>query len=440
MHQSESAEGTGKAASGLPQSETRVGNPWVMLAVLTAIFILANLDRNILSIMLPDIQREFALRDWQLGLLGGFAFSLVYGVVGIFISDFADRGNRPRIIAWSLFIWSAMTMACGSAANFVQLLLARGGVGLGEGGCSPPAHALIAHRIPEHRRSLALGIYAAGATIGLTASYLLGAFLVSEIGWRKTMFVVGLPGLLLAPFVTGLIGRDPARAGEPGGPASRPLLIRVISNFRPVLASPTMRNLLLAASLAAGVSASTILFVPTYLMRVHGMSQLSVGLALGLYSGIVGSAGIVIGGWIADRLGRRSPELGLWVPVLCKLLSLPALALFFMAGDAETALWAYALPVLLGGVWLGPTYAAVQACAAPDQRATYAAILLLIYNILGFGLVPFGLGIVSDMLKESFGKQSIAGALLLLVPISVWSSFHFYRAMRAFRRSGAGFA
>lgn len=407
--------------------------PWTTLFILTAVFVLANIDRNILAILLPSIQGEFSLADWQLGLLGGFAFSLMYGISGIFVSFAADRSNRSRIIAISLAVWSVMTMLCGAATSFVQLLFARAGVGLGEAGCSPPAHSLIADLFPADRRALALGIYAAGASAGLTLSYLIGAWLVQEAGWRIAFVAVGLPGVLLAPLV-GFVAKDMFRARTKVAIFSSALGTAFGRNVALIWNDRVLRHVFLGASLAAGVSASTILFVPTYLIRTHGMSAMEVGLALGLLSGIVGSSGMIIGGWIADRIGRTDPARRLWVAVAAKVIALPALFLFLTVDDTTTALWLYAFPALVGGIWLGPTYAAVQTQSPPDSRAMGAALLLLTYNIIGFGCMPLLIGAASDLVQQASGKDGLAPAMLLLVPFSIWSALHFLLASRHMRR------
>jgi len=421
-------------SSELPTAITGVPRPWTTLFLLTAVFVLANIDRNILAILLPSIQGEFALADWQLGLLGGFTFSLMYGIGGIFVSFAADRSNRSRIIAISLAVWSMMTMLCGAATSFVQLLLVRAGVGLGEAGCSPPAHSLIADLFPDDRRALALGVYAAGASAGLTLSYLLGAWLVQEYGWRLAFVAVGLPGVLLAPLVA-MAAKDVFRARTRVAVFSSALRGAFTRNVALIWKDRVLRHVFIGASLAAGVSASTILFVPTYLMRTHQMSALDVGLALGLLSGIIGSSGMIIGGWVADRLGRTDPARRLWVAAAAKVVALPALFLFLTVDDTTTALWLYAFPALVGGIWLGPTYAAVQSQSPPDSRAMGAALLLLTYNIIGFGCMPLLIGAASDIVQRASGQDGLSSAMLLLVPFSLWSALHFLLGSRHMRRN-----
>lgn len=412
--------------------------PWLSLGLLTAVFVLANIDRNILAILLNDIRKEFALADWQLGLLSGFAFSLLYGIGGLFVSFLADRGDRARIIAISLAVWSLMTALCGMAGSFLQLVLARAGVGLGESGCSPPAHSLISDLFPPSRRALALGVYAAGASIGLTASYLLGGWISEIWGWRAAFIAIGLPGILLALLVPVAI-RDRfegRRSAEPLGWGVFGATFATVA--RMVWATKTLRHVFAGASLAAGVSAATIMFVPAFLIRVHGLSPSEVGLALGLLTGLVGSSGIVVGGWVTDRLAARDARWSLWVPAIGKLLALPGLALFFLLPDTRLALVAYAFPCFVAGMWLGPTYAVVQGLAPPERRAMAAALLLLIYNLLGFGLGPLLIGLISDGLRAMTGAESLALALLCLAPFSLWSAAHYLLSAKGIDRAPRG--
>ncbi|MFN3856829.1 MAG: spinster family MFS transporter [Caulobacter sp.] len=421
-----------------PQAPAAPGaRPWLALGLLTLVFILANIDRNILAILLEGIRKEFALADWQLGLLSGFAFSLLYGVGGLFVSYLADRGNRARIITISLAVWSVMTALCGMAGSFATLVLARAGVGLGESGCSPPAHSLISDLFPPERRALALGVYAAGASIGLTSSYLLGGWLAEAYGWRVAFIAIGLIGLPVALIMHFLV-KDHFRRG-PAEPLAPRFFARAFSTVAGhVWSTGALRHVFIAASLAAGVSAATIMFVPAFLIRTHGLTPTETGLALGLLTGLIGSSGIVLGGWLADRLTRRDGRWALWIPALGKLLALPGLALFFLVPHTGWALAAYALPSFVSGVWLGPTYAVVQGLVPAQGRAMAAALLLLTYNLLGFGLGPLLIGGISDLARHLTGGDGLALALLCLTPFSVWSAIHYLLAARRLETAPGG--
>lgn len=408
---------------------TRSGTATYSLLVLTLIFVLANIDRNIINMLLEPIRNEFDLLDWQLGLLSGFAFSALYAISGVWISRYADRHDRVSIIGISLALWSLMTMACGMVTSAFQLVLARAGVGLGEGGCSPPAHSLISDYFSPAWRATALGVYASGATLGLAGGFFLGGWLGQEFGWRAALLAVGAPGLLLA-LVFRLTVRDPRPARQSGH--SFPPRESLAAAARRMWTTPSLRNVVIAAALSAAVASGTITFVPSFLMRTHGLTPIEVGMTLALVTGIFGSAGVVFGGWITDRLARRNLAWNAWIPAMAKIVGLPGMLAFFLIPDRNIAFLVYCIPSFLSGMWLGPTYAMVQSLVPSTSRATAAAVLLLVYNILGLGAGPVFIGALSDIIRETLGGDSLRMALLCITPVSLWAAAHYLLAARTF--------
>lgn len=408
------------------------------LAILTLIFVLANIDRNIVNMLLEQIRHEFSLKDWQLGLLSGFAFSALYAIAGVWISRLADRHNRVSIIAISLTIWSAMTMLCGAVTSAIQLTLARAGVGLGEGGCSPPAHSLISDLFPVERRATALGVYASGATIGLAGGFLLGGWLGQELGWRGALLAVGLPGLLIA-LLFRLTVRDPRETHGPVRAAREPGDTLTAAAAR-IWRTPSLRHVIAAAALSAVVASGTITFVPSFLIRSHGLTQLETGFALAAIAGIFASSGVIFGGWITDRLATKDQRWNAWVPAIAKIVGLPGLLAFFLVPDRSVALAVYCIPSFMSGMWLGPTYAMVQSLVPATMRATAAAILLLVYNILGLGAGPIAIGALSDAIGAFMGGDSLRTALVCVTPVSLWAALHYALAARSLRADLAGAA
>jgi len=180
------------------------------LVILAIVYMFNFVDRQILAILLPAIRDEFQVSDAWLGFLTGPAFAMFYIILGIPVARYADRHNRRNLIALAVALWSGMTALSGMAANFVQLALARVGVGIGEAGCSPPAHSMIADYYPPEKRSTAMGVYTIGISAGIMFAYLAGGWVAQNLGWRQAFFVVGIPGLLLALVVRLTIVR-PAR-------------------------------------------------------------------------------------------------------------------------------------------------------------------------------------------------------------------------------------
>ena len=167
-----------------------------VLAMLTLVYVFNFVDRQLLVILQESIKNELHLSDTQLGLLSGFTFAIFYVTLGIPIARFADKGSRRNVVAMSLGLWSLMTAFSGLARNFVQLLLARIGVGVGEAGGSPPAHAMISDYFPPEKRSTALSIYSTGIYIGVLIGFLMGGYLNQRLGWRTAFFVLGIPGII----------------------------------------------------------------------------------------------------------------------------------------------------------------------------------------------------------------------------------------------------
>src|ERR1700729_1772522 len=169
-----------------------------VLVMLTLVYVFNFIDRQLLVILQESIKKELHLSDTQLGLLTGFSFAVFYVVLGIPIARIADKRSRRNTVAISLGLWSIMTACSGLARNFVQLLLARIGVGVGEAGGSPPAHAMISDYFPPQKRSTALSVYSTGIYIGVLIGFLLGGYLNQERGWRTALFVLGITRILFS--------------------------------------------------------------------------------------------------------------------------------------------------------------------------------------------------------------------------------------------------
>ena len=200
------------------------------LGILVIVYTFNFIDRNILSILLQSIKTDLNLSDTSLGLLSGFAFAAFYATLGIPIAKYADRGNRRNLISISLAIWSLMTAVSGLAQNFLHLLLARIGVGIGEAGCSPPAHSMISDYFPANKRSTALGIYSLGIPFGIMFGLFAGGWIDEMFGWRAAFFIVGIPGILIAILFRFTV-KEPIRGQAEGKIASvnQPTISETIS-------------------------------------------------------------------------------------------------------------------------------------------------------------------------------------------------------------------
>lgn len=396
------------------------------LGVLVVVYTFNFIDRQILSILLEPIKNELDLTDTQLGMLAGFAFAAFYATLGVPIARFADRSNRRNLIAVALAVWSGMTALSGVAQSFWQLLLARIGVGVGEAGCSPPAHSMLADYYPADKRSTALGVYSLGIPVGILFGFLVGGHINDLFGWRTAFFVVGVPGLLLALLVR-LTVREPARGLSEGRTAvgAQP---GMLETFRYLWLKRSFRHLAFGGSLTAFVGYGVVTWMPAFLIRSHGMSTSDAGTYLGLIIGIPGGIGIALGGYLADRYGARDPRWFLWIVSVALLLGLPfGLGVYFAPGP-YLALLLLVLPVALGNFYQATTFAQTQGLVTLRMRSVAAAVLLFILNIIGLGLGPQVVGVLSDQLQPRFGDESLRWSLLICGLVNAWAAWHYYLA------------
>lgn len=385
-----------------------------VLFMLTVVYALNFIDRQILVILQESIKADMELSDTQLGLLTGFAFAIFYVSVGIPIARWADVGNRKNIIALAITIWSGMTALSGLTNNFFQLLLARIGVGVGEAGASPPAHSIISDYYPPEERGTAISIYSTGVYFGILVGFLLGGWVNHEFGWRVAFFVVGVPGFLIALLVKYTI-KEPIRGqSEPQDNKTKsdePDKVKFSQTIRTLMALKSFRFYALGAGLAAFVSYGVGNFMPSFLIRTYQFDYIQVGVSLALITGIGGAIGTFAGGYFADRLGKNDMRWYLWIAAIPSTLALPFLLGAVLANNAVVTLACFFIATMLGAFYLGPIIALNQTLLTPSMRATGSAILFLILNLVGLGLGPVFVGVLSDAFTPSFGDQAIRYAL-----------------------------
>lgn len=411
---------------------------WYALGVLTLVYTSSHVDRQIVAILLEPIGQDLGASDTQLGFLVGLTFAVFYATLGIPIAMIADRSNRRNIITAAVVIWSGMTVLCGYAQNFLQLALARIGVGVGEAGSSPPSHSLISDLFPASLRATALGIFAVGVNLGVLIAYLGGGFMSEAWGWRWTLIAVGLPGLLIAAitFFTLIEPRRGASETKVAKPDEKAPPLRNV--WRKIWRTPALRHLTLGAAVAGFSGYGIVMWTPTFLMRSHGLSPAEVGIVLALMSGVLGGIGTYSAGYLADGLAKRDERWRAWVVGAAKVLTVPFFVGFFMAEDTRTALLLFAVPAFLSGFSLGPTFALVQSLVDIRMRAVASSILLFLLNIIGMGLGPQVVGILSDLFSGQYADESLRMALLVPAVVNIWCGFHYYLAGRALGQAEVG--
>jgi len=412
-------------------NQGEVSNPYrnYVLLMLTLVYVFNFIDRQLLVILQESIKKELHLSDTQLGLLSGFTFAIFYVTLGIPIARFADRSNRRNTVAVSLGLWSLMTACSGIARNFIQLLLARIGVGVGEAGGSPPAHAMISDYFPPEKRSTALSVYSSGIYLGVLTGFLMGGYLNQHLGWRTAFFVVGLPGVFfsLLFFVT---VKEPRKGATdlPAPPTKQNHSFGEV--LKVLLAAKTFVFLSVAASLLVFCIYGLLNWAPSFLARLHGMTNAEIGRSLGLIYGIGGGAGSFAGGFLTDHFGKKDKRKYLKIPAYAIIVSIFFAAGAIFLGNNLIVLLCLGACGFLQSMYLGPSLSVAHALVPASMRAMTSAVFFLAINLVGLGFGPLVIGIVSDLLKPTFGTESLRWALTLLLLISVVSAVLFFIAAK----------
>lgn len=423
--------GSGKAQP-LPEPE----NPYAstarrnyVLVVLTLVYTFNFVDRQLLSILQEAIKLDLSLSDAQLGLLTGFAFAMFYVTAGIPIARLADRSNRRNIVAVSVGLWSFMTAISGFVQNYLQLLLARVGVGVGEAGGSPPSHSIVSDIFPKKQRASALAFYSTGVNLGILFGFLFGGWLNEFFGWRVAFMVVGVPGIMLAILVRTTV-REPVRGLVENKQASDKQV-----PFKDVITllwqRKTFRHMALACGLNAFAGYGTVNWLASFFIRTHEMSTGELGTWLALSTGLFGAIGVLIGGILGDKLGGRDKRWYTWIPGLATIMVVPFMIIVLLTDNQYVALVCVFIPGILQNVYLGNSIATTHNLVGLRWRSTASAILFFILNVIGLGMGPFAVGLLSDFLAPTLGAESLRYSMLALLPtVMIWSSIHFYLASR----------
>ena len=372
----------------------------LVLTLLLLAYILNYLDRQILGILAGPIIADLHLRDTDFGVLTGPPFAILYSVLGIPFAFAADRTSRSRVVTAALAFWSAFTALCGTASSFWHLFLFRMGVGIGEAGGVAPSYALLADYFPPQRRARALAIFSLGVPIGLALGTLIGAYIAHAISWRAAFYTMGILGVVLAPILL-IFVRDPPRAPHAAGAAP-------IAEVFPQLArKPVFWLLALAASSSSLCGYGLATWIPSVLERSFHMGIIARGQFLSSVIVIGGCIGVFAGGWLADRLGAMDRGWYAKLPAIAWLITAPTFAAGLMVSNLWLAWPLLLIPNALNILWLGPVITAVQHLVPRAMRATASASFLLINNLIGLGVGPPLIGHFSDLLKQSYGADSL---------------------------------
>ena len=401
----------------------------LILLMLTFMFNIA--DRLVMSILIEDIKAEFVLSDTQIGLLAGTAFTVFYLILGVPAGRLADRTNRKNMVAIALALWSLMSALCGAALGFWTLLLARLGVGVGEAGGGPPSVSIITDYFAPHELSRAMGIFAVGAVLGPVLGYMAGGLIAEAYGWRWTFVILGIPGILLG-IILYLTVREPKRGRyfKPDARATEEVAAERVNadvdEQEPFMT--TMRSLWTNSVFFRVVLANSFTNIPSFafaiwlaptLMRNFDVGSGEVGVYLGTVLFFGGVPGMILGGYLADYLAQKNPKWRPWYCSVAVLLVLPFWTLCLLSDSLEMTLFLYICGYVLLVSTQGAAISMVQSSVLPTERGTASSISSLSINLLGYGIGPALIGLMSDNWADAYGSMSLSYAVIATVVFSL---------------------
>jgi predicted MFS family arabinose efflux permease len=410
-------------------SVTRAYRGYV-LALLTIVYIVNFVDRQVLAVLIEPIKRDLHLTDSQLGFLSGMAFAFFYVTFGIPLARLADRRSRRNLMAACMAAWSIMTGLCGLAGNFLQLLAARIGVAVGEAGCVAPAHSIISDYFRAQDRPAAIGIFSTGASLGIFVGLLLGGWLSELYGWRMTLLLIGLPGVLVSLLMLATL-REPIR----GMSGARPAVAAAnADDWRSLLRVRALMWIAIATGLQSMVIYGTASWLPAFYMRVHGMAASEVGTNLAVVNGLVAGAGAVIGAVLAGRLARGDARWLLWVPAIATIIATPLYFMAVAANDSTLSFLALTPAAFLGAMYAPCALAATHGLTGDSLRATGIALVLFVSNFIGIGGGALLVGIVSDLFIDADPTHSLRYGLEVVLIANLLAFAGYLLASRSLLR------
>jgi predicted MFS family arabinose efflux permease len=400
-----------------------------VLGTLTCVYTLNLLDRGLIILLLQPIKEDLDLSDAQLGLLTGIAFGVFYATLGLPIARWADRGNRVTITALAIAVWGATVMACLYVSNFVQLVLARIAAGVGESGCMPPTYSLLGDYFPmSAERTRAMAIYMLGSPLAALISFTSGGWLNELYGWRMTFFIMGVPALILAVVVK-LTIREP-RVHTDLEKVSADPLPRISHVLSTLWRQRSTRNLCLAIILLWTMGLGLAPWYAAFIMRTHLMGTAELGVWLGLIFGIGGMTGIWIGGFVTSRWFANNERGQMRLSAAMVAGVVPCFVLFLLLANKYHALAALLSFIMIFNFFFAPTFSLMQRLVSSNIRATTLAVVMLLANLIGMGIGPLTVGILSDVLQPVVGTDSLRYAMLAMSFVALWAAWYFWRAGR----------
>lgn len=416
----------------------------LVLWLLTLMYVMSFIDRQIIGILSPFIQAELGFTDGQLGWLKGLAFAFLYAIVGIPIAWLADRYSRKKIITVSLIAWSGFTALTGMTSSFMSMFLARMGVGIGEAGGSPPSHSIISDLYPKEKRASALGVYSLGIPIGIGFSYLLAGALVESLGWRGTLYFLGVAGIGLA-FILAMVVKEPKR-GQLDGDNLQLKTVGVGESIITLAKIPSWFAMCMGIAWVSfgGYAVSAwgvdyiMRFKPEYLPNPDNNNFEWLMFWLGMIHLVGYGAGTYFGAVITEKLAKKNISFYGIMPGAVLLIGVPCLVAAFWVESIPLHLTLVTVYLLSAGVYLGPSFAAAQTLAPINMRAMSTALFFLILNIIALGGGPTYVGMMSSFLTETHGEvHALRISITTLIVPYILSVLAFFWAAKTLPKDWA---
>ena len=403
-----------------------------VLGMLTLVFTFNYLDRNLIVLLLQPIKDDLRISDTKLGFLTGIAFGLFYATLGLPIARWADRGNRVSLTSMAIGLWSLTVMSCLWIGTFTQLVFARVAAAVGEAGCMPPTYSLLADYYPRSaERTRAMAIYWLANPLSALFSYVVGGQLNARYGWRVTFFLMGLPALIVAPLVKFTV-HEPRTLTTGVAAVARPVP-RLAEVLGTLWRQRSSRNLTVGIVLLYTMALGLSPWYAAFMMRTHGMGTSELGVWLGLIFSTGGTVGIFFGSYASTRWFSGDERGQLWLSSGMIASLAIFYVMFLLLPQKLLALLALIPLAVVASVFLGPTFALMQRLVADEMRATALAVVMLLANLIGMGVGPQVVGILSDLLEPVFLRDSLRYAMLVMSFVSLWAAYHFWKAGRTVR-------
>ena len=402
---------------------------WYVLIVMCLVYAINIAARYVVTTVFEPIRLELALSDAGAAFLTGVPLALFYVVCGIPIAWLADRSNRRNIVAVSLVLWSGFTVLCGLSVSYLQFLLSRIGVGVGEAGGTPSSTSIVSDCFPAERRPMALSVFALGAPIGAWLGADLAGAVAQTHGWRAAFFALGVPGVVLGLLVF-LTIREPRR-GQLDAMAAEHR-----ASFSASLAFLWRQRAAFHVIMGSGVCSlwgwGLVWWTPTFLLRTYGLNVAQAGALTGHIHLVGGLLATASAAWFMSRPNMLDARRVLWMlGLVIGCATVPSLIAYWTHSlwVARLMFWAY-IPAIY--FFIGPCMALVLNLAPPHMRSTFTAWSVLVGNVFNLIVAPQFVGILSDWFGGAHGSDaaSLRLALLVLAPTGFWAAWHFFAAAR----------